>query len=392
MSTSGSRSEGALDLWDSLPAKYLADILLVAIGLAGFLFFRRYSTQMQEIGAAKAISYISLGLVIWASYNFTHLLALAWDNGLVTTAPAEPLAVAQVEGISWLVRIVNSGLMFIGIIGLVQRFASIHAALNEYTGTLEHELDTRSGLETELKAESEKHQTATVSRSEILHSMSHELRTPLNGILGITALLGNTNLTEDQRKLLSMIHKSSSTMLTRVNDFLNLSRLDSGRVKVRATVFKPVETARSVEALFAPLAAEKGLDLTVTHASQITGEFMADEALIKQVVGNLVSNAVKFTDAGTVKLSVDIGLDDDGACWLTFAAVDTGIGLASDDLQRISGPEMPTPENSKGLGLPISHQIATLLGGEITVQSEVGAGSAFTLRLPVERVETVTAV
>ena len=379
-------------MWDSVSAKYLADVLLIGLGVAGFLFFRRYSTQLREIGAAKAVAFISLGLVIWTGYNAAHMLAMTWDNGLFTSAPTEPFAVADVEEIDWIVRIITSGLMFLGIIGLVQRFASIHASLNKYTGTLQHELNTRSGLEFELRRPTEKQQTATESRFEVFHSMSHELRTPLNGILSIAALMGNSDLNTDQRKLLGMIQKSSSAMLVKVNNFLTLSRLDSGRVKVKASVFRPLDTARSVEALFAPLAAEKGLDLTVTHSPQISGDFLADEILIKKAVGNLISNAVKFTDAGTVDLSVKTELADDGGCWLTFTVTDTGIGLVYDDLQRLADPEMPTPGNATGLGLPISHQIAHLLGGEIIAKSEIGGGSDLSIRLPAESVETVTAL
>lgn len=379
-------------MWNSVPAAYFADLILVGVALAGFLFLRRYSRPMREIGAARAISFIWGALIIWASYNIVHLLALAWDSGIFNSNTGIATVTLQVESFGWLTRVATTSALFIGGIGLVQRFAKIHTALNDYNGTLEHELDSRSGVERALKAESVKYQSAIESRSEILHRMSIELRTPLNGILGLASLLGNTTLDKDQRNLLGMLDKSAHSMLGRLNNFLSLSRLDSGRVVARGTVFRPLETARTVEALFAPTASEKGLCLTVTHSDLATGEFIADEILIKQAVGNLISNAVKFTQTGSVILSVQTSLADDGRCWLSFSAVDTGIGLRTDDVERLANPALDVTNYTNGLGLPISHQIAHLLGGEITVTAEQGEGSTFTLRLPVERVDAVTAL
>ncbi|MEU8795438.1 HAMP domain-containing protein [Streptomyces sp. NPDC048643] len=245
-------------------------------------------------------------------------------------------------------------------------------------------------------------------KSEFLANMSHELRTPLNSLLILAKLLADnadTNLTPKQVEFAETIHGAGSDLLQLINDILDLSKVEAGKMDVSPTRIALVQLVDYVEATFRPLTAEKGLDFSVRVSPELPATLHTDEQRLLQVLRNLLSNAVKFTDSGAVELVIrpagaDVPVaireqllesgslrDADGAL-IAFSVTDTGIGIAASKMRVIfeafkqADGTTSRKYGGTGLGLSISREIARLLGGEIHAQSEPGRGSTFTLYLP----------
>ncbi len=237
-------------------------------------------------------------------------------------------------------------------------------------------------------------------KSEFLANMSHELRTPLNSLLILAKLLAESpdqNLTEKQREFASTIYSAGSDLLDLINDILDLSKVEAGKMDVNPEEV-PLEQVREyVERTFRPLAEQKALTFELELGDAAPPTLVADEQRLQQVLKNLLSNAFKFTDAGSVRLRIDaapaerqfaMGRLADAERVIAFAVTDTGIGIAPDKLKLIfeSFQQADGTTSRKyggtGLGLTISREIARLLGGEIVAESRPGEGSTFTLYLP----------
>ncbi|MFF3487147.1 HAMP domain-containing protein [Streptomyces sp. NPDC002701] len=245
-------------------------------------------------------------------------------------------------------------------------------------------------------------------KSEFLANMSHELRTPLNSLLILAKLLADnadTNLTPKQVEFAETIHGAGSDLLQLINDILDLSKVEAGKMDVSPTRIALVQLVDYVEATFRPLTAEKGLDFSVRVSPELPATLHTDEQRLLQVLRNLLSNAVKFTDTGAVELVIrpagaevpvaireqllEAGsLRDADADLIAFSVTDTGIGIAASKMRVIfeafkqADGTTSRKYGGTGLGLSISREIARLLGGEIHAQSEPGRGSTFTLYLP----------
>ncbi|HVQ91308.1 MAG TPA: HAMP domain-containing protein [Mycobacteriales bacterium] len=237
-------------------------------------------------------------------------------------------------------------------------------------------------------------------KSEFLANMSHELRTPLNSLLVLARLLADNptgNLTVKQVEFASVIHEAGSDLLQLIDDILDLSKVEAGKMDVHRADVALSELTDYVEATFRPLTVEKGLHLAVTLAEGVPETVFTDERRLQQILRNLLSNAVKFTDRGEVRLAISVAdtelLRADslrrGGKVLAFEVRDTGIGIADDKLPLIFEAFQQADGTTSrryggtGLGLSISWEIAQLLGGEIQATSRVGAGSTFTFFLPV---------
>ncbi|WP_411819951.1 ATP-binding protein [Hyphococcus formosus] len=237
------------------------------------------------------------------------------------------------------------------------------------------------------KARSEA-ENANHSKSLFLTNMGHEIRTPMNGVLGMASALSGTKLDDNQRQMLSVITKSGNDLLTLLNDLLDLSKVEAGAIRIEPTYFNLADLAFQVEQLHAQRALEKGIELKVDIEPATSGCWNADPMRIRQVLHNLMSNAIKFTKLGSVDLRVTS--DDD---MLIFTVKDTGVGIAESDydvifeLFRQAGDRQFTPASGAGLGLSISRRLARLMGGDLTVKSEVGQGSEFTLTVKAEKME-----
>jgi len=233
---------------------------------------------------------------------------------------------------------------------------------------------------------------ASKYKSQFLANMSHELRTPLNSLLILARLLAQNpglNLTAKQVEYANVIHSAGSDLLQLINDILDLSKVEAGRMDVHPEGFALRALLEDVHATFQPLTAEKGLTFAVEAAADAPGEMFTDRQRLRQVLGNLLSNAVKFTSSGRVALRVGPGVPaPDGSPVVTFTVTDTGIGIAPENLNTIFGAfqqgdgTLSRRYGGTGLGLSIAREVSTLLGGDIAADSELGRGSAFTLRVP----------
>ncbi len=239
---------------------------------------------------------------------------------------------------------------------------------------------------------------ASKYKSQFLANMSHELRTPLNSLLILARLLAQNpsrNLTAKQVEYANVIYSAGSDLLQLINDILDLSKVEAGRMDIHAERFPLSALLEDVQATFQPLTAEKGLEFAVETETEAPQELLTDRQRLRQVLGNLLSNAVKFTERGHVLLSV--GQDPrtgqrtpDGGEMLAFSVADTGIGIAPENLTTIFGAfqqgdgTLSRRYGGTGLGLSIAREVGALLGGEITAESELGQGSTFTLYLPCE--------
>ncbi|SEG75926.1 hypothetical protein SAMN05444920_104336 [Nonomuraea solani] len=246
-------------------------------------------------------------------------------------------------------------------------------------------------------------------KSEFLANMSHELRTPLNSLLVLAKLLTENaegNLTSQQVEFAKTIHSAGSALLQLINDMLDLSKVEAGRMDIHPIQVSLPKMVDLLEAAFAPLAQDKGLSLTVDIEADVPHELRADEQRLQQVLRNLLSNAVKFTPRGEVKLRISqapVGVDydddtlHDADDLLAFQVIDTGIGIAPDkrhvifEAFRQADGTTSRKYGGTGLGLAICRDIARLLGGEIHVDSELGKGSTFTLYLPASYVGPLAA-
>jgi signal transduction histidine kinase/CheY-like chemotaxis protein len=228
---------------------------------------------------------------------------------------------------------------------------------------------------------------ANRAKSEFLATISHEIRTPLNGVLGMAQAMALNPLSKAQRKRLEVIGESSRILLAILNDVLDLSKIEAGRLDLEEAEFDLAALAFGAEAMFKPLADDKGLEFTVEVAADAAGTYRGDALRVRQILYNLISNAVKFSNAGSIRL--EIGLAD-GA--VRFSVTDTGIGMSPDQIERLfdkfvqADSSMTRRFGGTGLGLSICRELCTAMSGEIWAESEVGRGSRFTVQLPLARV------
>ncbi|MBT2470667.1 HAMP domain-containing protein [Streptomyces sp. ISL-66] len=276
--------------------------------------------------------------------------------------------------------------------------AALLASQNSYIEAKNLEIEqARQELETRARQLS----LASTYKSEFLANMSHELRTPLNSLLILAQLLAQNptrNLSPKQVEYAGIIHSAGSDLLQLINDILDLSKVEAGKMDIHPERVDLPQLLEYVDATFRPMTTQKSLDFTVTTAPGAPDDLLTDDARLRQILRNLLSNAVKFTERGGVELRIEpaaapdvpAGLPGPGPM-LAFRVRDTGIGIPEQQLESVFGAFQQADGTTSrkyggtGLGLSISREIARLLGGAVTAESTPGQGSTFTLYLPVSR-------
>ena len=251
-----------------------------------------------------------------------------------------------------------------------------------YLGILQ-DITVRNTLEQEMRLARSLAEEASRMKSDFLANMSHEIRTPMNGIIGMTHLVLNTEMTLRQRDYVKKIQLSGQHLLRIINDILDISKIEAGKLTIEHTDFELEAALASVVNLVAEKAAEKGLELILDVASDVPVDVVGDSLRLGQVLINYANNALKFTERGEIDILVRVREITDGSVLLWFGVRDTGIGLSADQISKLfsaftQGDTSTTRMyGGTGLGLAISKQLAGMMGGEVGVESEPDVGSTF---------------
>jgi two-component system, sensor histidine kinase and response regulator len=290
--------------------------------------------------------------------------------------------------------------LFGAIMGFIFRRA--HAGIVDHlraTALLAVSEETARRAEEAMREARDVAERATRARSSFLANMSHEIRTPMNAIMGFVELILDTELGTDQRRALELVRASSEALLTILNDILDYSKIEAEHLDLESISFDLAKLVNATASLLAVRARERHIELLADVPRDLPRALRGDPTRLRQILTNLISNAIKFTEEGEVVVSIVVAGTDDGLARMRFSVRDTGIGIAPEQLQMIFGEfaqadaSMTRRYGGTGLGLAISQRLVRLMGGELGVTSDVGRGSNFhfTLALPVEPAEVLLA-
>ncbi|GAA3915143.1 response regulator [Litoribacillus peritrichatus] len=247
-----------------------------------------------------------------------------------------------------------------------------------------------SRLMAQLKEANKQAKQAAETKSLFLSNMSHEIRTPMNGILGLTDILLATELNSVQRNYLEKVRFSANSLTTIINDILDFSKIESKKLHIEHVPFEFADLLDNLRTLMTPMASAKGICLIFDIDPNLREQYIGDPVRINQILLNLSSNAVKFTEEGAVTVSIRSEVKEKGQQWITIAVTDTGIGISQEQIEslfeRFSQAESSTTRKygGTGLGLTICKLLTELMGGEIKISSRLGCGSTFSVRIPLD--------
>ena len=348
---------------NSVAGGVLQAIMVVALWRSGGEVGRGFALATVFIGSAYVLLqyYADLKLFRMLLTPYAAAMAyMAWDLG-------------QSDG--WSVREIVT--VAAALITMINFFFVARRLLDRSRSALRKA--RQQAREGEMAAEA-----ANAAKSTFLATMSHEIRTPLNGVIGMAQAMAGDELSERQRDRLSVVHRSGEALLAILNDVLDLSKIEAGKLELEHLEFELAEVARGAYSAFTALANKKGLSFAL-DIERARGRYMGDPTRLRQILYNLISNALKFTDQGEIRVTA---VREGGM--LAVSVRDTGVGIARENLEKLFAKfdQLDSSTTRRfggtGLGLAICRELAVLMGGEIIVESELGLGSKFTLRAPLE--------